>query len=245
MSVTIGSRRWGDRGHYVGRGVSALGNPFAIGTQGARAEVIAKYEAWLRLQLDEDTPARREFARLLARVIAGEPLTLVCWCRSEPHGETGPACHADVIRRLLAERAARREGGGLMAESVARRMALGFDVLHEQCEGDDDELPGVLHRLPLGDEYLAAVAERARSATTGPWLAVERDDGDNWSVCWSCGTGRDMKHHAVTTDSIHASEVDGDAPDDAAFIAHAREDIPLLLLEIERQRRLLAKGWER
>jgi hypothetical protein len=112
MSVTIGSRRRGDRGVYVGRGVSALGNPFAIGTQGSRAQVIAKYEAWLRAELDQDTPARREFDRLLTRLIAGEPLTLVCWCRSEPHGETGPACHADAIRRLLAERAARRAGGG-------------------------------------------------------------------------------------------------------------------------------------
>jgi hypothetical protein len=106
MSVTIGSRRRGDRGHYVGRGVSALGNPFAIGTQGSRAEVIAKYEAWLRAELEENTPARREFDRLLARLVAGEHVRLICWCRSEPHGETGPACHADAIRRLLTERAA-------------------------------------------------------------------------------------------------------------------------------------------
>jgi hypothetical protein len=117
MSVTIGSRRRGDRGVYVGR-PSALSNPYAIGGHVAgksagltRDEAIDLYERWLVRQLASDTPARREFDRLLARLIAGEHLCLICWCRSEAHGETEPACHADALQRLLTERAAQREGG--------------------------------------------------------------------------------------------------------------------------------------
>jgi uncharacterized protein DUF4326 len=58
------------------------GNPFRIGLDGDRAEVIAKYEAWLRAQ-----PA------LLARLpeLAGK--VLGCWCAPR-------ACHADVLAQL-------------------------------------------------------------------------------------------------------------------------------------------------
>jgi hypothetical protein len=117
MSVTIGSRRRGDRGVYVGR-PSALSNPYAIGGHVAgksagltRDEAIDLYERWLVRQLASDTPQRRAFDVLLRALAEGRDVLLVCWCRSEPHGETGPACHADVLRRLLAERAAQREGG--------------------------------------------------------------------------------------------------------------------------------------
>jgi hypothetical protein len=118
MSATIGSRRRGDRGLYVGR-PSALGNPHpvgvrcpACGTLHTREEAIALYREWLVPLLGLDTRQERTFAVIERALAEGRDLVLVCHCRSEPHGETGPACHADVIRRLLAERAARREGGG-------------------------------------------------------------------------------------------------------------------------------------
>ena len=66
---------------YVGR-PSIWGNPFVIGKDGTRDEVIAKYESWLMQQ-----PA------LLAKLdrLAGK--RLICWC--------APArCHADVLLRL-------------------------------------------------------------------------------------------------------------------------------------------------
>lgn len=67
---------------YVGR-PSPFGNPFVIGRDGERAEVIAKYREWLQQQ-----PA------LVARVqqeLRGKDL--VCWCA--PH-----ACHADVLMEV-------------------------------------------------------------------------------------------------------------------------------------------------
>ena len=63
---------------YVGR-PSIWGNPYAIGKDGSRTEVIAKYEAWLLAN-----------ERLMARLHELTGKDLVCWC--------APArCHADVL----------------------------------------------------------------------------------------------------------------------------------------------------
>lgn len=72
----------------------------------------------------------------------------------------------------------------------------------------------------LTNEQLTQIAERAEKATEGPWMA---------------------------SDGIYVIELDGTHPEgygevvaecertvDAEFIAHAREDIPKLLAEIER-----------
>lgn len=69
---------------YIGR-PSPWGNPFAIGRDGTREEVITQYELWL-----QDQP------RLMAALddLAGK--TLGCWCA--PH-----ACHGDVLARLAAQ----------------------------------------------------------------------------------------------------------------------------------------------
>lgn len=66
---------------YVGR-PSQWGNPFVIGKDGTREEVVAKYEAWVKTQ-----PA------LLANLgdLAGK--SLICHCAPE-------ACHADVLLEL-------------------------------------------------------------------------------------------------------------------------------------------------
>jgi len=72
---------------YVGR-PSHFGNPFVIGRDGDRAEVIARYEAWLL-----ERPALVERAK---GELAGHDL--VCWCA--PH-----ACHGDVLLRIANEQA--------------------------------------------------------------------------------------------------------------------------------------------
>ena len=66
---------------YCGR-PSPWGNPFVIGRDGTRAEVIAKYETWLLQQ-----------SRLLARLPELRGKSLVCWCSPAP-------CHCDVLLRL-------------------------------------------------------------------------------------------------------------------------------------------------
>ncbi len=66
---------------YIGR-PSKWGNPFVIGRDGTRDEVVARYEAWL-LEQPELVAALPE--------LAGK--TLGCWCAPR-------ACHGDVLARL-------------------------------------------------------------------------------------------------------------------------------------------------
>ena len=67
---------------YVGR-PSKWGNPFTIGRDGTRAQVIAKYRAWILTQ-----PALVEAAR---RELRGK--VLACWCAPL-------ACHAEVLAEI-------------------------------------------------------------------------------------------------------------------------------------------------
>lgn len=59
------------------------GNPFHIGPDGTRSQVIAKYRAWILTQ-----------PQLLARLSELRGKTLGCWCK--------PAhlCHGDVLAEL-------------------------------------------------------------------------------------------------------------------------------------------------
>lgn len=67
---------------YIGR-PGPWGNPFVIGRDGTRTDVVAKYQAWL-----EARPALMERAR---RELAGR--VLGCWCAPL-------ACHGDVLARI-------------------------------------------------------------------------------------------------------------------------------------------------
>ena len=88
------------KGEYIGR-PSPLGNPFAIGRNSTRDEVIEKYRNWLENRLTgavfRDTAAVREFNRLCDKYVADGRLTLVCWCSPLP-------CHGDVIADFIEER---------------------------------------------------------------------------------------------------------------------------------------------
>jgi Domain of unknown function (DUF4326) len=66
---------------YVGR-PSKWGNRFVIGRDGSRADVIAKYRAWIV----EQTDLMRSIGELRGR-------NLACWCAPQ-------ACHADVLIEL-------------------------------------------------------------------------------------------------------------------------------------------------
>jgi Domain of unknown function (DUF4326) len=69
---------------YVGR-PSLWGNPFHIGRDGDRAQVIERYEAHVRARPD-----------LLARLPELRGKVLGCWCGPRP-------CHAGVLVKLLGE----------------------------------------------------------------------------------------------------------------------------------------------
>jgi hypothetical protein len=66
---------------YVGR-PSKWGNPFEIGKDGTREEVISKYAGWIQTQPD-----------LLDQLPELKGRDLVCWCFPA-------SCHADVLLAL-------------------------------------------------------------------------------------------------------------------------------------------------
>lgn len=69
---------------YVGR-PSPIGNPFIIGRDGSREDVIRKYGAWI---MKPEQDALRDAIR---NQLAGRDL--VCFCAPKP-------CHADIIFML-------------------------------------------------------------------------------------------------------------------------------------------------
>lgn len=70
---------------YIGRG-SKWGNPYRIGKDGTRLEVIAKYEAYIR---------EREDLLFSLPELVGEKLG--CYCKPKP-------CHGDILVKLIRER---------------------------------------------------------------------------------------------------------------------------------------------
>ncbi|AUR85862.1 protein of unknown function DUF4326 [Vibrio phage 1.081.O._10N.286.52.C2] len=70
---------------YIGRG-SSYGNPYKIGVDGTRSEVIELYRIWLRHKLND--PEFMELFLTLRGKILG------CHCKPK-------ACHGDVIEEEL------------------------------------------------------------------------------------------------------------------------------------------------
>lgn len=66
---------------YVGR-PSKWGNPFEVGRDGTRSEVVAKYREWIKTQ-----------PNLLDALPELRGKTLACWCAPQ-------ACHGDVLSEL-------------------------------------------------------------------------------------------------------------------------------------------------
>jgi len=71
---------------YVGRG-SPFGNPFVVGVDGTRSEVIRKYRQYVR--------RNPELLKLIEEQLRGRDL--VCFCAPK-------ACHAEVIFEILYSR---------------------------------------------------------------------------------------------------------------------------------------------
>ena len=67
---------------YIGR-PSDWGNPFVIGKDGDRADVIEKYRRWIMRQPDLLARAKKE--------LRGQ--RIACWCKPE-------ACHGDVLAEI-------------------------------------------------------------------------------------------------------------------------------------------------
>ncbi len=93
MIFVVNKRRGAPAGSvYIGRGTS-LGNPFHIGKDGDRANVIRKYRLWLMSQTD-DSPAMRMLVSLAEKHKEDGILYLSCWCAPL-------ACHGDVVAEAV------------------------------------------------------------------------------------------------------------------------------------------------
>ncbi len=71
---------------YIGRG-SMFGNPFHIGKDGNRMEVIEKYRVYFNRRVLEDRRFQEEVLKLRGKVLG-------CYCKPL-------ACHGDVIIKYL------------------------------------------------------------------------------------------------------------------------------------------------
>jgi len=69
---------------YIGR-PSKWGNPFSIGKDGSREEVIKKYEEWI---------TNGEGKYLLNDLHELKGKILGCWCSPKP-------CHGDILLKLI------------------------------------------------------------------------------------------------------------------------------------------------
>lgn len=108
MITVVNKKTFKGDGIYIGR-PSPLGNPFTIGPDGTRDEVIAKYEKWLPMALESKSAflfcgkvfglerleeVRREFQRIKDLTEEGD-VVLICWCVPE-------RCHGDILKKMLA-----------------------------------------------------------------------------------------------------------------------------------------------
>jgi hypothetical protein len=91
MRVINGKVEGFSKGVYVGRTMpglkgSPLANPFKIGRDGSREQVIQRYRLWLWEQIKGGN------AEVIAELkrIALEQADVVCWCSPLP-------CHGDVV----------------------------------------------------------------------------------------------------------------------------------------------------
>ena len=83
--MTVLNKRHSSNGVYIGR-PSKWGNPFVIGADGSRTDVVRKFEEYLK-----SNPLLMEAAK---RELKGK--NLVCFCAPL-------ACHGDVLSQIANE----------------------------------------------------------------------------------------------------------------------------------------------
>ena len=99
MIRIVNKRNYKGPGVYIGR-PSALGNPFVIGRDGDREEVIRKYRDFLNTAIHDDERIKAEFERLEELNKKGDVI-LICWCAPSK-------CHGDIIKEIIEGRDAKK-----------------------------------------------------------------------------------------------------------------------------------------
>ena len=78
---------------YIGR-PSVLGNPFKIGPDGSRDDVIEKYRHWLWVHIQSTDNVYNKLMQIVKLINSGKHTYLICWCAPLP-------CHGDVIKKAI------------------------------------------------------------------------------------------------------------------------------------------------
>lgn len=165
---------------YIGR-PSIWGNPFQLGRDGDRDQVIARYRDWLG--------RNRELAALARRVLPDK--TLGCWCSPQAcHGEVlhelanRPVPPADIDCRepvfVFGSNQAGRHGRG--AALFARRH---YGAIPGRAEG----LQGVSYALPTKDGRLAPLPLSLIREAVERFLGVARRHPDTLFQVTRVGCG--------------------------------------------------------
>lgn len=89
--------KWPNRRYmHIGR-PSVLGNPFHIGSDGTREEVITMYRKWLIQHIETGTPTIiAELDRIATWVMDDSNMDICLQCYCAPQ-----ACHGDVIKEVI------------------------------------------------------------------------------------------------------------------------------------------------
>lgn len=87
--VIVANQRKTKFGEYISRPY-VLGNPFIVGIDGTRDEVIEKYQVWMYEQIEAKNDIYEELVRFLHIARDGN-LVLLCYCKPKK-------CHGDHIK---------------------------------------------------------------------------------------------------------------------------------------------------
>lgn len=95
---------------------------------------------------------------------------------------------------------------------------------------------------PLSDERIAEIRQRAEKATKGPWtvgndevIGLGIEQTSRGSFTYEAQLARVLDLFDREDENVGRRHL-GSQEADAQFIAHAREDVPALLAEVERLR---------
>lgn len=92
MVVVVNRHQFSGKGEYVGR-PGALGNPYEIGKDGTRDEVVEKYGPWLRREWVKGGMVKAALLKLVGLAKMGD-LHLVCSCKPK-------RCHGDILKQVV------------------------------------------------------------------------------------------------------------------------------------------------
>lgn len=84
--IFITNKDTGKKGRFP-KASSVFANPFKIGRDGTREEIIEKYREYIETKLEQSP-------ELITKLVSLRGKTLGCWCYPE-------ACHGDVLLELI------------------------------------------------------------------------------------------------------------------------------------------------